>query len=387
MNESLNILSNNISDEDKSHRVKRIKRNSRSVRLADVLINPSRKTFYNNRTSNLECKVEHNGMVNCSKAIYKDMKIWHASRLSVEDQIRKLKIKLDDLKEIRRHLKETRPDGVIPSENPEESDANTRQTNDNVSENKHKINTNQQSGFSLNTNRVMTHIIETTSESNIQETKHQSTASSINSLKTNNEDDVSESTSSSYPSTPSYTSRHHHSRNNSHHRENTQTQKTTTAFPSSTYNFDTSETMESEYSSINSTDFDFDKYLLQVQNETSMLNESNSDVNVTFASNAVEFTPSFTNNDIKSVSTSATDTPINTPSTSPTPRRFLPQEKYDMNRIIPALGPTRLDINTYGESHGKINNFGALNGTEEERLPPFYIENEDQHMCYCEQDR
>lgn len=63
----------------------------------------------NSNESSLECKIDKNGQVNCSQVIYNDLKAWHTNRLSLEDQIRQLRTKLEDLKEIKRHLKTTKP--------------------------------------------------------------------------------------------------------------------------------------------------------------------------------------------------------------------------------------------------------------------------------------
>ncbi|XP_049887373.1 extracellular sulfatase SULF-1 homolog isoform X2 [Pectinophora gossypiella] len=63
----------------------------------------------NNNESSLECKIEKDGQVNCSQVIYNDLKAWHTNRLSLEDQIRQLRTKLEDLKEIKRHLKTAKP--------------------------------------------------------------------------------------------------------------------------------------------------------------------------------------------------------------------------------------------------------------------------------------
>ncbi|XP_044730314.1 extracellular sulfatase SULF-1 homolog isoform X2 [Chrysoperla carnea] len=58
---------------------------------------------------NPSCMVLPNGNVNCSNVIYHDPKTWRRSRNSIDAQIHKLRMQLDDLKEIRRHLKEKRP--------------------------------------------------------------------------------------------------------------------------------------------------------------------------------------------------------------------------------------------------------------------------------------
>lgn len=67
------------------------------------------EALVNDNESSLECKIEKDGTVNCSPLIYNDLKAWHTNRLSLEDQIRELRTKLEDLKEIKRHLKITKP--------------------------------------------------------------------------------------------------------------------------------------------------------------------------------------------------------------------------------------------------------------------------------------
>nr|CAD7398329.1 unnamed protein product [Timema cristinae] len=49
------------------------------------------------------------GGVNCSNVVYEDPRVWRSSRNNVEEQIRKLRMQLDTLKEIRRHLRAKRP--------------------------------------------------------------------------------------------------------------------------------------------------------------------------------------------------------------------------------------------------------------------------------------
>lgn len=49
------------------------------------------------------------GEVNCSLSIYHDRKTWRRSRNNIDLQIQRLRQKLEDLKEIRKHLKKKRP--------------------------------------------------------------------------------------------------------------------------------------------------------------------------------------------------------------------------------------------------------------------------------------
>ncbi|KAG5884439.1 hypothetical protein JTB14_023183 [Gonioctena quinquepunctata] len=74
---------------------------------------PSIKTNLDtNSISSPACIIER-GKINCSRVIYKDKKTWLRSRHRIENEIQDLRHKLETLKEIRRHLKNTRPfDGM-----------------------------------------------------------------------------------------------------------------------------------------------------------------------------------------------------------------------------------------------------------------------------------
>ncbi|RZC31787.1 extracellular sulfatase SULF-1 -like, partial [Asbolus verrucosus] len=55
------------------------------------------------------CVIMDRGRVNCSTVIYHDRKTWRQSRHQIDNEIYQLKQKLEKLKEIRRHLKHTKP--------------------------------------------------------------------------------------------------------------------------------------------------------------------------------------------------------------------------------------------------------------------------------------
>lgn len=61
------------------------------------------------------CVVGEKGFINCSTNIYNDRKTWRQSRHQIDNEIYQLKQKLEKLKEIRKHLKHTRP--LIEEEN------------------------------------------------------------------------------------------------------------------------------------------------------------------------------------------------------------------------------------------------------------------------------
>lgn len=77
---------------------------------------------YENTTDRLanspvaKCYVRTDGKVNCSNIIYEDEKAWRQSRQQIDAIINLLKTKLNDLKDIKKHLKENRPAGIKDDE-------------------------------------------------------------------------------------------------------------------------------------------------------------------------------------------------------------------------------------------------------------------------------
>lgn len=72
-------------------------------------LEPSLKANLDTNTiTNPGCIIQH-GKISCTTDIYKDKKLWRRSRHKIENEIQELKYKLENLKEIRRHLKNTRP--------------------------------------------------------------------------------------------------------------------------------------------------------------------------------------------------------------------------------------------------------------------------------------
>lgn len=56
-----------------------------------------------------KCFIEQTGKVNCSDIIYEDEKSWRKSRLQIDLLIKVLKNKINDLKDIKKHLRENKP--------------------------------------------------------------------------------------------------------------------------------------------------------------------------------------------------------------------------------------------------------------------------------------
>lgn len=60
-------------------------------------------------SSHVGCVILGAGRINCSTSIYHDRKAWRRTRHSIDSEIQSLKRRLDKLKEIRKHLKHTKP--------------------------------------------------------------------------------------------------------------------------------------------------------------------------------------------------------------------------------------------------------------------------------------
>ncbi|XP_055698244.1 extracellular sulfatase SULF-1 homolog isoform X3 [Phlebotomus papatasi] len=63
----------------------------------------------NSKKMSAKCFIETNGKVNCSDIIYEDEKSWRKSRVQIDLLIKVLKKQINDLRDIKKHLKEHRP--------------------------------------------------------------------------------------------------------------------------------------------------------------------------------------------------------------------------------------------------------------------------------------
>ena len=87
------------------------------------------------------CSVSQN-QVNCNQTVYVDKQAWRSTRTIVNQQIRRLRSQLYELKEIRSHLKAKRPNNVF-AEYPaqidmDELDEDLTQIEDSVADNRNK---------------------------------------------------------------------------------------------------------------------------------------------------------------------------------------------------------------------------------------------------------
>lgn len=117
---------NNLSHRQKRDALEHVEHVMKSVRgqlnglktaneSASLLEGPSIKTNLETNviTYNIPPCIVERGRVNCSKAIFHDKKTWRKSRHQLDNEIHQLRQKLETLKEIRRHLKHTRPSGDV----------------------------------------------------------------------------------------------------------------------------------------------------------------------------------------------------------------------------------------------------------------------------------
>lgn len=79
--------------------------------LHSVLLTLEKK-YLNNTKGPVQCFVEDTGKVNCSTIVYENEEAWRQSRIQIDMLIKVLKDKIVNLKDIKRHLKEHRPNNM-----------------------------------------------------------------------------------------------------------------------------------------------------------------------------------------------------------------------------------------------------------------------------------
>ncbi|XP_063547528.1 extracellular sulfatase SULF-1 homolog [Cydia strobilella] len=355
----------------------------------------------NSNESSLECKIERDGQVNCSQVIYKDLKAWHTNRLSLEDQIRQLKTKLEDLKEIKRHLKTTKP-GVstnIHQTNPIHASSFTDQiptksdvpTQNNSKEffrkgrlhrikSKHKNGTHFDKKFSQS-NEYLIPTINGNTKDVVLDTQFKNVSvaevPSTGQSNSTNEDNVTKNTLIVVSELSKA--------------------EVTTMSDGNYFGRTDSPLVEKETQNANTTDI-----------TTSNTEQSISEITQTFESaspkqvahvdqhtehSPVDFTQGLSNfnSAIDDILSSQLPGAVNSEiSSSPG------SSTTTLGSTTPAatnLGPARLDASEYEQrnpNRGVSSNTGIFSNPKDDfqrRLHPLFIENEDKHVCYCEENR
>ncbi|XP_076282731.1 extracellular sulfatase Sulf1 isoform X2 [Lasioglossum baleicum] len=77
-----------------------------------------------------KCSVLPQGGVNCSETVYQDPNEWRISRREIEQQIREMRMQLETLREIKRHLMIKRPHFITDPEEVMEDAKDTKETKD-----------------------------------------------------------------------------------------------------------------------------------------------------------------------------------------------------------------------------------------------------------------
>lgn len=343
----------------------------------------------NSNESSLECKIEKDGTVNCSQIIYNDLKAWHTNRLSLEDQIRQLRTKLEDLKEIKRHLKIAKP--VTETQTVHPAFISNHLFNKSLT---HEHNTSKEHFRKSRPHRVKPkHKNSTALE---KKSKHPN-EELVSTIVANTKDDViniqfKNETKTEAPTvqTLNITSDTDTAMNNTEHSIEIQKPQVTTIIIEGNYEQNSVEqdksTLQSVITSTESivtTDFAIDVTTKRVSEENST-DEGYFSQNVNYLSSAID---KFLSTE-KSTSTPSKPTTAETTTTS-RPTTTAPRH---MTLSPLSLGPARLDASEYEQRNPNkaTKNMGIFEKPADvfqRRLHPLFIENEDKHVCYCEENR
>ncbi|KAJ2946281.1 hypothetical protein O0L34_g12319 [Tuta absoluta] len=346
----------------------------------------------NDNDSSLECKIDKDGQVNCSQVIYNDLKAWHTNRLSLEDQIRQLRTKLEDLKEIKRHLKTTKP--VIETQTLPPVYINNHLHNKTVTHEhnstkehlkrnrlhrlkpKHRNNTVFDKKFRQSNEYVLPTIHANTKDDLFDvQMKNISTAETVTQINVNTttEEIRPVSVLEELPK-PQVTTIITENNFYDQEKRDTSTQQSSTLSEggSSTdftkqFEIFNSKQMTDNDSTDNTTPMDFSR-------DASYLNLAIDKILSTEVSTAKTNTEAPSKISTTSTAVKSSTLPATTPSTA-------------------NLGPARLDASDFDRrnpNRGASSSpgvFGKPDDLFEKRLHPLFIENEDKHVCYCEESR
>ncbi|XP_026484450.2 extracellular sulfatase SULF-1 homolog isoform X1 [Vanessa tameamea] len=347
----------------------------------------------NNNESSLECKIEKDGTVNCSQVIYNDLKAWHTNRLSLEDQIRQLRTKLEDLKEIKRHLKISKPAVEVQTITP--TYLSNQLLNKTVS---HENNTKD----TFRKNRL--HRLKTKHRNATLFDKkfRQSNEYIIPTVNANTRDDIFDTQLKNETSTETVMkilniTVHDHGENltnlTHHVDEIPMLSSTTIVTEGNSFQENlieeksTQQSITTEFEDITATE-------ITKQKDINSTNENPTQVTSDWKTTPIDFFSTlhyYSSAVDKVISThkSSTILPITTASHHTTTSKPSTRPRT----TIGTLGPTRFDASEYEQRNpnkGSSNNngiFGKPPDVFQKRLHPLFIENEDQHVCYCEENR
>lgn len=345
----------------------------------------------NSNESSLECKIEKDGTVNCSQIIYNDLKAWHTNRLSLEDQIRQLRTKLEDLKEIKRHLKTAKP--VIETQTVHPTFISNHLFNKSLT---HEHNTSKEHFRKGRLHRVKPKHRNSTAQEKKFRHSNEYVVPTINAKTKDDEFDIQlkNETKTEAPTiqTINITSEADPVLNNSEHIE-IQKPQVTTVIIEGNYEQNSVEedksTLQSVLTStdpIATTDFgmNFDVTTKRIPDENST-DEGYFSHNVNYFSSAID----------KFLSTERSTSTTSKPTTAEATTTSRPTTTAPRHTTLSplSLGPARLDASEYEQRNPNkatsknMSIFDKPVDVFQRRLHPLFIENEDKHVCYCEENR
>lgn len=332
----------------------------------------------NSNESSLECKVEKNGRVNCSQVIYNDLKAWHTNRLSLEDQIRQLRTKLEDLKEIKRHLKTTKPIVEIQTTPPtfinnhlfhknitydhNASKEHFRKNRIHRLKPKHRNSTTIDKRIRQFNEYVIPTVNAKTKEDVFDMQLKNVTRTEATTPNVNKDENKTSSELPKPQITTVVIERNYFHHNNAKHKQP----------PSSTTTTETASTTDFERETLTTKQPQIDTTTEQLTTEY-------------FAKNVNYFSTSID----KVISTEKSTTKVVADITS----TITPSEPTDKLTTSepPLLGPARLDASEFEQRNSNVvKNMGVFTKPRDvfqRRLHPLFIQNEDKHVCYCEEGR
>ncbi|OWR46246.1 extracellular sulfatase SULF-1 protein [Danaus plexippus plexippus] len=350
----------------------------------------------NMNESSLECKIDKDGTVNCSQVIYNDLKAWHTNRLSLEDQIRELKTKLEDLKEIKRHLKISKPvvevQTVTPSyvnthlhnktQTPDSTKDSFRRSRFHRIKTKHRNSTVIDKKFRQLNEYILPTVNGHTRDDifNTQLRNETSTEAVVKQLSTIDLVEIDSNQTYVLGKLPKPQVTTIITESNFYDQNFAAEKSTQQAITTST---DDTATIYSDISGINNTS----SKTPQTEKPTSPSQETSTDILST-----LQYYSSEANKVILTMTTTPTPVTRRTTASHQTYNRTYHTKPSNRPKSS-SLGPTRFDASEYEQRNpnkGNSNNHGVFSkpmDVFQRRLHPLFIENEDKHVCYCEESR
>ncbi|XP_075983810.1 extracellular sulfatase Sulf1 isoform X2 [Anticarsia gemmatalis] len=368
---------------------KRIKRRAQHNRNHNK--HKKNDAIINNNESSLECKIEKDGSINCSQIIYNDLKAWHTNRLSLEDQIRQLRTKLEDLKEIKRHLKTAKP--VIETQTVHPAVINHHVLNKTIT---HDHNSSKEHLRKTRLHRTKAkHRNNTTQEKKFR----QSNEFVLPTVNAKTKDDVfgvqlKNETTTKVPTTltPNITNEVDVPINSTDFKVDLLKPQVTTVIIEGNYlDQNTVEDDKSTVQSIVTTEAEVTtEFVKRVDVATKRAPEETSTDEAYFTRNVNYYSSTID----KMISTTKPTTSSSTTSEATTSTTTNKPTTTKHTTVAPLnLGPARLDASEYEQSNpnkGPSKTMGIFDkpvDVFQRRLHPLFIENEDKHVCYCEENR